>query len=311
MPGARYNAIPREYWSALGPAFKGLSDDLAAVETNGGGGGGGNGVLTSGPYVLDPKRTPAGQVALIPAGTPVLTHIGNRWTGTPAGTTPTDPTQLLAGTMRFGTPTTGTSTYADVGLFGESVQIATSATAGDIAQIASTLPTGITEVAVSMVMVIPEPAGADCRVVQLIRTSGNEIGAIIKPGSVAGKVNVVFDDAKTSGSWNYVSPDITAGTRIRVAFTAKIGTGSDGAMKAAAWVVNNDGSETQIGVTYEVTGATTPATDVYTTLAFGKLTGNAGLTGKTLQLDAVRVAYGAGAYSVGLLRDERLYPAAV
>ena len=40
MAGSRFNAIAKANWAWLGPAFKGLSDDLEAVEAGGGGSGG-------------------------------------------------------------------------------------------------------------------------------------------------------------------------------------------------------------------------------------------------------------------------------
>ena len=42
MAGSRFTAISRENWQWLGPAFKGLSDDVDALETSvaeGGAGG--------------------------------------------------------------------------------------------------------------------------------------------------------------------------------------------------------------------------------------------------------------------------------
>ena len=42
MAGSRFNLIPRAHWIYLGPAYKGLSDDLDALETSvaeGGAGG--------------------------------------------------------------------------------------------------------------------------------------------------------------------------------------------------------------------------------------------------------------------------------
>ena len=54
-------------------------------------------VNVSGPYVLDPKRTPAGQVTLVPPGTVVLAHLGNRFTGTTAGQTPSQASTARSG----------------------------------------------------------------------------------------------------------------------------------------------------------------------------------------------------------------------
>ena len=41
MAGSRFNAIPKANWAWLGPAFKGLSDDLDALETSVAAGGAG------------------------------------------------------------------------------------------------------------------------------------------------------------------------------------------------------------------------------------------------------------------------------
>ena len=105
MTDERFDFVPREYWPRLGPAFQGIDRDLDAIQndmaalgaqiTTGGGGG----VITSGPYTLDPKRAPADTVVALPAGTTVLTHIGNRFTGGTPGTTPTEMTLALSGTI--------------------------------------------------------------------------------------------------------------------------------------------------------------------------------------------------------------------
>lgn len=41
MAGSRFNAIAKANWAWLGPAFKGLSDDLDALETSVAAGGAG------------------------------------------------------------------------------------------------------------------------------------------------------------------------------------------------------------------------------------------------------------------------------
>ena len=40
MAGSRYNLIQKAFWQCLGPALKGLDDDLEAVETAVAAGGG-------------------------------------------------------------------------------------------------------------------------------------------------------------------------------------------------------------------------------------------------------------------------------
>ena len=265
----------------------------------------------SGPYVLDPKRTPPGEIALVPAGTTVMTHVGNRFTGATAGATPTTTTTALTGSLPFRATGATQWKFADAGLFGKSIQLTTTATATEMMACTADLPAGTTEVQISIVCVIPEPT-ADTAIIGLYRSGGGqEYRALIKPGTTAGTSQVIFDDSKTAGGWNNILPDHASGSRLRVAIAAQIGTGSDGRQKAAAYLVHANGTETQIGGTYEVTGVTTPAADVYASVNFGKLTGQASLESKVLQIDAIRVAYGPGAYDTGLLLDERRYPEAV
>lgn len=310
MASARYQTIAQGLWPYLGTAFKLLDADLRAVEAAIDGNGTA-GIITSGPYTLDPKRTPAGKITLLPAGTPVLTHIGNRFTGTPAGQTPTAMTMQLSGSQPW-TATGGTAwKYADTGLFGESVQLTTTSTATDMMACTTTLPAGIQDIQVSIVCVIPEPT-ADTGILALYRTGGAQtFRALMKPGTTAGTTQIIWDDSKNAGGWNFTLPNHASGSRLRIAIAAKIGTGTDGRQKAAAYIVNPDGSETQIGTTYEVTGITITATDVFTSINFGKLTGQASLESKILQLDSSRVAYGEGAYDSGFLTREPLYPPAV
>lgn len=281
-----------------------------------GGGGGGQtpdntGIIMSGPYTLDPKRTPPGSVVLLPAGTTVMTHVGNRFTGTPGGQTPSAASTALSGSL----PLTATGStqwkFADIGMFGESIQLTTTATATDMMACTATFPAGISEIQISVVCLIPEPT-SDTAIIAVYRTAGaQEFRALIKPGTTAGTSNIIFDDSKTAGSWNWTSPNFTSGSRIRIAIALSIGAGSTGRQKGAIYVVNADGSETQVGTTYEVTAVTTPATDVYTSMNFGKLTNKASLEDKVLQMDSIRVAYGPGAYETGFLAREQLYPAAV
>lgn len=268
-------------------------------------------VNVSGPYVLDPKRTPAGQVTLVPPGTVVLTHLGNRFTGTTAGQAPSQASTALSGSLALTAPGSTQWQYADTGMFSESIRLTTTATATDMMACSAPLPVGITEMQISIVCVIPEPT-ADTAFIAVYRNGGAlGYGALIKPGSTAGTSNIIFDDSKTAGGWNYISPNYPSGSRLRIAIALSIGSGTTGRQKAAAFIVNSDGSETQIGTTYEVTGATTPATDTYAQINFGKLTNKASLESKVLQLDAIRVAHGPGAYDIGFLTREPLYPAAV
>lgn len=269
------------------------------------------GIITTGPYTLDPNRTPAGSVVLIPAGTPVLTHVGNRFTGTPAGEKPNQITTALSGSLPLTANAATQWVYADTGLFGESIQVTTTATPTDMMACTVPLPEGISEAQISIVCIIPEPT-SDCAVIGVYRTGGGqEFRVMVYSGNTAGHTRIIMDDSKTAGGWNYISPDYPSGSRIRVAIGLDIGTGTTGRQKGAVFVVHDDGTETQVGTTYEVTGVTTNADDKYTSINFGKLTNQASLESKVLQLDSVRVAYGPGAYDAGFLTREPLYPAAV
>lgn len=347
MTDERYNFVPREYWPRLGPAFQGIDVNLGSIQndmaalgaqtTTGqidparlGTGtrdgsrfladdgtwktpptGDGGGVITSGPYTLDPKRAPADTVVALPAGTTVLTHIGNRFTGGTPGTTPTGMTLALSGTITLSNPNTGTRVYASGGLFGTRVDYTTSTNPSDVMFTSvAPFPAGQKEIVADVVMTVPEPT-ADCAVFTLYRTSGMDVSVLIKPGTSTGKTQFVVNDSKTTGSWNYVSPDFPSGSMVRFAMGGMIGDGSTGAQRASAYIVNADGTETQIGTTYSVSAAPTPASDVYSGIQFGKLSAQASIEGKTIQLHSIRVAYGAGAYAAGPLKDERLYPAAV
>ena len=294
-------------FQAVGADIKSVNSRLAVLES----GGNSAGVISTGPYTLDPRRTPAGSVTLLPAGTTVLTHVGNRFTGTPAGQTPSASLTALSGSLALRATGATPWKFADTGLFGESIQLTTTATATDMAACTADLPAGVNEVQISVVCVIPEPT-ADTGIIAVYRNGGaQEFRALIKPGSTGGTANIIFDDSKTAGGWNHIGPNYPAGSRLRIAIALQVGTGTNGRQKGAVFIVNQDGSETQVGTTYEVTGVTTPATDTYALFNFGKLTGQASLESKVLQLDSVRVAYGPGAYDIGFLTREQLYPEAV
>ena len=276
--------------------------------------GDGGGIITSGPYTLDPKRAPADTVVLVPAGTPVLTHVGNRFRDTPAGQTATVALQQLSGGLTFSAISApATLTFADDGLFGESLHINTSATSTDLGQCAATFPTGITEATTDVVLTMPSIPTVDIRVAQLTETAtgGLLIAAIVRPGATAGTVIVTFDDVKSTGAWNYSTGEVTWSPRMRFAFQAKVGTGaSDGAVKGTAFAVNDDGTETQIGVPYEVTGVSIAAGNTVRGLTVGKMAGADLWKSAVIGIDSVRCAHGAGAYGV-ILADERKYPEAV
>lgn len=270
------------------------------------------GVITSGPYTLDPKRAPADTVVLIPAGTTVLTHIGNRFTGQAAGTRPNADTLTLSGSLIPSAVSAVNWSYADTGYFGESVQLITPATATDTAAVTANITAGVKDMQLSYMLTYPAPT-SDVTILGVYRTGGALTGAVaMKPGSTGGTFNLIYDDPKTAGSWNYTSPDVPTGTRIRIAIAVSIGTtGTDGRIKFLSYRVANDGTETQIGTMYEVTGQSFASTDVLTQVNVGKLAGKASMESATINIESMRIAYGAGAYDIGLLRSEQSYPAAI
>lgn len=308
MPGARYNAIPREYWSALGPAFKGLSDDLAAVETNGGGGGGSGGVLTSGPYTLDPKRAPAGSIVAVSDTTPILTHTGTRFNGTITGSPlPTKTTTYDTAQLRK--TGAGTTTFETGGLFGRHLAVAATTNAAETVQATWSPPPGaaLRETQMSFVIRAARP-GADVTILSVNRTGGSALSILIAPGAT-GYTKLIVNDQSIAG-WEYISPDFLATDIVRVAIAMKWvdGTGTS-KLRVGFYRVGADGSETQLGTTYENAAVNVDGTgQALANWQFGRNSTNAGTEGLTYRLDTARVAYGAGAYDLGLLRDERLYP---
>ena len=60
MAGSRFNAISRANWAWLGPAFKGLSDDLEAVESGAAGAAAGQPWVASTAYAAGDIRSYAG-----------------------------------------------------------------------------------------------------------------------------------------------------------------------------------------------------------------------------------------------------------
>lgn len=312
MPGARYNAIPREYWSALGPAFKGLSDDLAAVEAGGGGGGtpltSGSTVVTSGPYTLDPKRAPAGTLVAIPDTQPILTHIGTRFAGVTKGVD-LSMTAQPAGTIYLTKAGTGTVAYDDTGYFTRSLKLTTTATATDIVSASTGLPASVRDVKLSIMFRVSAAPTADQTILSLYRTGGSYASVLIFTGTVAGKMRLIANDPSKAG-WEYTSPDVDPSGRFRIAINAlSVDGASTSLLRIAFFSVAANGTETQIGTTYENTAVVTDMTGQnFTTLSVGKLAGQASFETQSLFIDSIRAAYGAGAATSGLLQPETLYP---
>lgn len=300
----RFDWLPLDSWRYMGPAFDKLARDLKAVED-----GQSGGVITSGPYTLDPNRAPAGSIVAVSDTDPVLTHVGTRFVGTTAGASlpTTDTVYDTAMLRKIGT--TGTLTFQDTGLFGECLAVVASSTATKPAIANWVFPAGVREAQMSFVMRLPRPT-IDVTVLTVYRTGGTALTVLAQPGA-AGNSKLIVNDQTIAG-WEYSSPDFLSADTVRVTVAAKYvdGTGTS-KLKVAFWRVGVDGSETQIGTTYANAAVNIDGTGQNITgIQFGRLTTNAGSEGLTYRLDAARLAHGAGAYdlSSGFLRDERLYP---
>lgn len=271
-------------------------------------------VYASGPYALDPQRAPAGTLVAVPTGQTILTHTGNRFTGQTVGALPNGTTQATSGIVTFSISGNGTTTYVNTSPWSGGIKLVPPAATTLAIHGHTFTQTDIAEVMVAAQFTLSLPT-ADGTIFTLTRTSSFEMGLLVKPGATAGTTQYMWNDAATTGSWNYTSPEFPSTARIRAVIAAKVDTAAGGSkVKGAVFSVAADGSETQIGATYEVTaaGATpAPASDRYTKIEWGKLTNQAYLDGGNLTLEAVRVARGAGAYTAGMLVAENLYPAAV
>lgn len=314
MAGSRYQLIQESFWQWLGPAYKGLDADLKAVETtlaSGGGAGGGGGIITSGPYTLDPKRAPAGAIVAIPESAPILTHVGTRFGTTTAGS-PLPTTTTTYDTAQLRKTGTGTTQFETGGLFGKSLAVTATATAAETVQATWSPPSGavLRETQMSFVARFPRP-GSDVTVLSVYRTAATALTVLVWPGA-AGYTKLIVNDPTIAG-WEYTSPDFLASSTVRIAVASQWvnGTGTS-KVKVGFFQVNADGTETQIGTTYENAAVNVDGTgQALASWQFGRNSTNAGTEALTYRLDAYRLAYGTGAYSLGLLRDERLYPAPV
>lgn len=286
--------------SNLVAAFQAVGADIKQLKSTSGG------VITSGPYTLDPKRAPAGSIVAVADTAVILTHIGTRFGATTVGAImPTTDTPYNTVTARkIGS---GSVTFESGGLFGKHAAVASTTTAADTVQTHTPLPAGIRDAQLSVVMRLPRPT-TDVTVLSLYRTGGTALTIVGNQGA-AGYVKFIVNDQSIAG-WEYTSPDVMAGQTVRVAVGVQYvdGTGTS-KLQVAFYNVAPDGNEVQIGTTY-----TNPAVNIngtaqaLTGVAFGKQSTNVGSEGLTYRLDSVRVAHGAGAYNAGLLVDERLYP---
>lgn len=311
---SRFDTIPAGNWRWIGLAFRLLSEDLAAVEdtvASGSSGGTGSGVITSGPYVLDPNRAPVGAVVAIPQGTPVLTHVGTRMLGTTAGAALSSTTQPR-GTVTLTKAGTGTAVWEDTGLFGECLRITTSTVATEAAYITAPIAAGSREVQAHAIVRLTDAPTADTGLFSITHTGSSTAyaNAWLNKGATAGTVRLI---ASIPGAgWAYTSPDVPVG-RFRLAIGVKAVDGANtSAVQVGFWSVADNGTETQIGTTYTKTDVAADMTgQTFNGVRVGKLSTQASLEGKPILVDAVRIATGAGAYGAGLLKAEALYPEAV
>lgn len=285
-------------FQAVGADVKSLRADLATKAT----------VIASGPYTLDPKRAPLGAIVAVNDSVPILTHTGTRFARATVGSALATTTTAID-TAQLRKTGTGNATFEAGGMFGPSLAVAATATATETVQATWSPPSGaaLRETQLSFVARLPRP-GADVTVISVSRTGGTALTVLIAPGA-AGYTKLIVNDQSIAG-WEYSSPDFLSTARVRVAIAMKWvdGTGSS-KLRVAFYNVGNDSTETQIGTTYENAAVAVDGTgQALATWQFGRNSTNAGTEGLTYQLDACRVAYGAGAYDIGLLKDERLYP---
>lgn len=284
--------------AAVGQDVKRLTADVATKAT----------VIASGPFTLDPKRAPVGSIVAVPEGAPTLTHTGSRFAGATGALPTTTTTYDTAPLRRTGT---GTATFEAGGTFGQ--HLAVTAAGSDMVQATWTpLPPAaslLRDVQFSWVVRLPRPA-SDVTIIGLNRTGGTALTVLVAPGA-AGQSRLIVNDQSTAG-WEYQSPDFLSSATVRIAVAARYvdGTGTS-ALRVGFFLVGVDGAETQIGQTFLNSAVAIDGTSQQVmNTQFGRLSANAGTEG-TYRLDAYRVAYGPGAYDIGFLQDERLYPAPV
>ena len=293
-------------FQAVGADIKSANSRLAVLES----GGNSAGVISTGPYTLDPLRAPEGSTVFLPAGDPVLTHIGNRWTGAPAGTTLSTQTQTASGSLTLAT--SGGPVYdASGSVSGRSVRLTASTTATTTNPQNFTLPAGVRSARFSLVTRLPRPTAGDHAIAGVAINGSDDLLIICSAGTDAADNRYAINSITAGPGWEASGMIAPTGTPIRIAITYDLSdTAGASYVRAALYQVHGDGTETQMGTTWQSNGLTYPAGAAITNFTWGKKSNFAGLEGQHLYLDSARVAHGPGAYP-GLLLAEALYPEAV
>lgn len=284
-------------FQAVGADVKALNNRINGIAS----------VQTSGPYSLDPLRTPEGSISFVPASDPILTHRGNRWTNAPIGVAVSTQTQTSTGSLTLGT--SGACTFQTGGrVSGTTFRLVGSETAETSSNQFFAFPTGIREARVSIVTRLPRPTAGD-HLFAALKVGGSEYLQIFCSAGTATTNNRYSVNSVAAGAgWEASGYNLASTETLRVAITAKISdTASASFYRVGFYNVHPDQSETQIGTTWTSNGLTFTAGTEIQTITWGKMSSVAGWESATLELDSIRVAYGTGAYP-GLLTTESLYP---
>ena len=275
--------------------------------------GGSTQVVTSGPYTLDPQRTPAGMIALVPAGEPVLTHHGNRWTNAGVGTAASSATQSSTGTLVFslnGSPTYASSTVATGSTAPRALSVTGSTTAATKSAQIYVFPTGNREVRASLVTRLPRPTTGDHNVAILTTSASDEVLIVCSAATDPGEIRLAINSITSGSGWEVSNLNVATGAPVRISFAGSLSdTASASRLSVAIYAVQPDGSEVQIGTTWTNNALTFAAGTTWTQMQWGKLSTISGMESQTFYLDAARAAFGTGAGSAHL-QAEYLYPEA-
>ena len=312
MAGKRYGYIPESYWAYLGPGFKGLNEDMtdleAALAASSGSGGS---IITTGPYTLDPKRAPAGTIVAIPDSQPLLTHIGNRFTGAPTSTPVVEAASATYGsitTTTIGATGTGTGpatvTYASGGVAVHTAADTSTATFLYASQVTSL---ALPEFRLSTDIQLPTSdvaAGASIDYVQVWASNRQLFRVIGIPG-----FKVDIDATQVTGGREALGVTLPAGRRVRFECGVKLNSAADSSNVAfSMYEVQSNGGEILLAnSTWSTTTAPLVATDTLGGVQVGRVAG-AGQPDSVITVRSIRVAHGPGAYAAGPLKAETLYP---
>ena len=294
MAGSRFVAIAKANWAWLGPAFKGLSDDLEAVESAVASGGGALGSLAN-PYVnpTDPTALPDGSY-YVTYDAASLTWRANRFTGGTVGAAVNDVTSAATGTAVIENWYSGALTFTDQNtLIGNRAALCTAPADGSWGPAHFNPPAGHTEARAHVLMRMPAlPAAASMMVLQMHNAD-----------SSLGVADITLSG---NGSWscrgtsspNGVLP--AAGTPIRVALRVDI------LGRTVAAAVFAGYSNTMLGAPITLPTADMGSTALsFGAVNFGAVTGS-GHGGVSYVIGAIRAGFGTGA-STAFLQPESTF----